>query len=58
LRDAQDQGDDHQQAFVLSGPAAVCVSAIANRSSHGPWSDDMKSKLGEQQPMMFTFYFK
>jgi len=36
----------------------ACVSAITNRSPYGPWTEDMKQMLGEQQEMTFTFYYQ
>ncbi len=35
-----------------------CVSAITDRAPYGEWTDDMKSVLGEQQQMTFTFYYQ
>jgi len=35
-----------------------CVSAITNRAPYGPWTEDMKAVLGEQQEMTFTFYYQ
>jgi hypothetical protein len=39
-------------------PAHACVSAITDRAPYGPWTDDMKAILGEQQDMTFTFYYQ
>jgi hypothetical protein len=40
-------------------PAArACVNAITERSPYGPWTDDMKAMLGEQQEMTFSFYYQ
>jgi TonB family protein len=38
--------------------AGACVSAITNRSPYGPWSDEMKAVLGEQQELTFSFYYQ
>lgn len=35
-----------------------CVSAITDRAPYGEWTEDMKSVLGEQQQMTFTFYYQ
>ena len=40
-------------------PAArACVNAITERSPYGPWTDDMKAVLGEQQERTFSFYYQ
>jgi hypothetical protein len=40
-------------------PAArACVNAITERSPYGPWTDDMKATLGEEQEMTFSFYYR
>ena len=36
----------------------ACVSGITDRSPYGPWSDDMKAMLGDQQQMTFSFYYQ
>jgi len=36
----------------------ACVSGITDRAPYGPWTDDMKAILGEQQEMTFTFYYQ
>jgi hypothetical protein len=36
----------------------ACVSAITDRAPYGPWTDDMKAVLGNQQEMTFTFYYQ
>ena len=36
----------------------ACVSGITDRAPYGPWTDDMKAMLGEQQEMTFTFYYQ
>ncbi len=36
----------------------ACVSAITDRSPYGPWTDDMKTVLGTQQEMTFTFFYQ
>lgn len=35
-----------------------CVSAITDRAPYGEWTEDMKSVLGEEQQMTFTFYYQ
>jgi hypothetical protein len=34
------------------------MSAITKPAPYGPWTDDMKAVLGEQQEMTFTFYYQ
>lgn len=36
----------------------ACVSAITDRAPYGPWTDDMKAVLGDQQEMTFRFYYQ
>ena len=36
----------------------ACVSGVTDRAPYGPWTDDMKAVLGEQQEMTFTFYYQ
>jgi hypothetical protein len=36
----------------------ACISAITDRAPYGPWTDDMRAVLGEQQEMTFTFYYQ
>lgn len=36
----------------------ACMSAIADRSPYGEWTEDMKAVLGEQQEMTFSFYYQ
>ncbi|MDB6169193.1 MAG: hypothetical protein JWM88_2057 [Verrucomicrobia bacterium] len=38
--------------------ARVCINSITARSPYGPWTDDMKAVLGEQQEMTFSFYYQ
>jgi hypothetical protein len=38
--------------------ARACVNAITDRSPYGPWTEDMKAMLGEQQEMTFSFYYQ
>ena len=38
--------------------AHTCVSAITIPSPYGPWTDDMKALLGEEQEMIFDFYYQ
>jgi hypothetical protein len=36
----------------------ACINAITDRSPYGPWTDDMRAVLGDQQEMTFTFYYQ
>jgi hypothetical protein len=36
----------------------ACISAITDRAPYGPWTDDMRAVLGDQQEMTFTFYYQ
>ena len=36
----------------------ACISAITDRAPYGPWTDDMRAVLGEQQELTFTFYYQ
>lgn len=36
----------------------TCVAAITNRSPYGEWTEDMKAVLGEEQELVFTFYYQ
>ncbi len=36
----------------------ACVSAITDRAPYGPWTDAMKTVLGAEQEMTFTFYYQ
>jgi hypothetical protein len=36
----------------------ACVSAITDRAPYGPWTNEMRAALGEQQEMTFTFYYQ
>jgi len=38
--------------------ARTCTSAITDRSPYGPWSDDMKALLGDEQELVFSFYYQ
>lgn len=38
--------------------ARTCVNAITARSPYGEWTDDMKSVLGDEQEMTFSFYYQ
>ena len=38
--------------------AHACASAITDRAPYGPWTEDMKAMLGDQQEMTFTFYYQ
>lgn len=37
--------------------ANACVAAITSRAPYGPWPDDMKAALGEQDEMTFVFHY-
>jgi hypothetical protein len=49
---------DVDQRHCTEQGARACVSGITNRAPYGPWTDDMKAVLGEQQEMTFTFYYQ
>ncbi len=36
----------------------TCVAAITSRSPYGEWTEDMKAVLGEEQELVFTFYYQ
>lgn len=36
----------------------ACISGITDRAPYGPWTDDMKAVLGDQQELTFTFYYQ
>jgi hypothetical protein len=36
----------------------ACISGITDRAPYGPWTEDMKAVLGNQQEMTFTFYYQ
>lgn len=36
----------------------ACLSAITDRAPYGPWTDDMKTVLGKEQEMTFTFFYQ
>ena len=36
----------------------ACISGITDRAPYGPWTDDMKAVLGEQQELTFSFYYQ
>ena len=38
--------------------AHTCVSSITLPSPYGPWTDDMKALLGEEQELIFDFYYQ
>jgi len=38
--------------------ARACVSGITDRAPYGPWTEDMKAVLGEEQEMTFRFYYQ
>ena len=38
--------------------ARISVSSIAIPSPYGPWTDDMKALLGDQDEMTFDFYYR
>lgn len=35
----------------------LCVSAITERAPYGEWSEDMRTVLGEEQELTFTFHY-
>lgn len=36
----------------------ACVSAITDRAPYGPWTDDMRTALGKQQEITFSFFYQ
>lgn len=38
--------------------AAACIAGITDRAPYGPWTEDMKQVLGEQQELTFTFHYQ
>ena len=38
--------------------AGACVSGITDRAPYGPWTDDMKASLGEEQELTFAFHYQ
>ena len=36
----------------------ACVQAITNRAPYGEWTEDMKAVLGDEQELVFTFYYE
>ena len=36
----------------------ACVSAITDRAPYGPWTDDMRAVLGDQQEVSFRFFYQ
>ncbi|MEO6876548.1 MAG: hypothetical protein ABI222_17165 [Opitutaceae bacterium] len=38
--------------------AKICTSSIGIPSPFGPWTDDMKAMLGEEQEMTYDFYYQ
>jgi hypothetical protein len=38
--------------------AGACVSGITDRAPYGPWTDDMKAMLGEEQELTFAFHYQ
>lgn len=36
----------------------ACVNAITSRAPYGAWTDDMKTVLGEEQEITFSFYYQ
>lgn len=43
-----------------AGETAVraCIGGITDRAPYGPWTDDMKTVLGSEQEMTFTFHYQ
>ncbi|MEY4941516.1 MAG: hypothetical protein RIQ93_3251, partial [Verrucomicrobiota bacterium] len=46
------------ESTATESASRACVSAISDRAPYGPWTDDMKTILGESQEMTFTFYYQ
>ncbi|MBS0662784.1 MAG: hypothetical protein JSR48_05935 [Verrucomicrobia bacterium] len=38
--------------------ARTCTTAITRPSPYGPWTDDMKALLGDEQQLVFYFYYQ
>lgn len=38
--------------------AQACMAGITNRAPYGPWTEDMKAILGEQQELTFSFFYQ
>jgi hypothetical protein len=38
--------------------AKWCVSAIAQKGTFGPWTEEMKTLLGPEEKMTFTFHYE
>jgi hypothetical protein len=43
-----------------AGESAInpCVGAITESAPYGPWTDAMKTALGQEQQLTFTFYYQ
>ena len=46
------------ESKATDAAARTCTSSITIPSPFGPWTDDMKALLGEEQEMIFTFYYQ
>jgi hypothetical protein len=46
------------ESKATDAAARTCTSSITIPSPYGPWTDDMKAMLGEEQEMTFDFYYQ
>jgi hypothetical protein len=46
------------ESKATDAAAHTCTSAITDRSPYGPWTDDMKAMLGDEQELTFDFYYQ
>jgi hypothetical protein len=46
--------DNHSSDFG----SRACVEAITGRAPYGEWTEDMKAVLGDEQELLFTFYYE
>lgn len=46
------------ESKATDAAAHTCTSAITIPSPYGPWTDDMKAMLGEEQELTFDFYYQ
>jgi hypothetical protein len=46
------------ESKATEAAAQTCTSSITIPAPYGPWTDDMKALLGEEQEMIFDFYYQ
>jgi hypothetical protein len=46
------------ESKATDAAARTCTSSITIPSPYGPWTDDMKAILGEEQELIFDFYYQ